>query len=109
MSMDSHRFSSFSDELQKLGAGNPEKPRPPKQPQHPAKTLGKTMAGTGAGMITGYGVGRAIEAIARKKNIPLNKIMIGAIAGAGAVAGLSYPLLKAYEQNRLEEYARKQS
>ena len=105
------RFDAFVDELQKLSAGNPPKPKRPKQrkPDHPMMTVGKTMAGTGVGIAAGYGIAKALESVARKKGFPIQQLIPLSVAGAGTLGGISYPLLRAYEKKKLDEYASRRS
>ena len=105
------RFEGFADELQKLSEGHPDAPKKPKKrkPQHPMMTVAKTTAGMGTGMLAGFGIGKALEAIAKSQGIPMQKLVPKVLTGAGLIAGAAIPLLHGYERRHMEDYARSRS
>jgi hypothetical protein len=103
-------LKAFSDEIYKLGEGYPEPPkRPEKKPTHPLMVGAQSAAGLGIGMAAGYGVAKALENIARKKGLPMDKIFPLAVAGAGALGAMASPMLYAYERKKMEDYARQRT
>lgn len=102
------RFEGFADELKKLSEGHPDTPKKPKKrkPQHPMMTVAKTTVGMGTGMLAGFGLGVALEAIAKTQKIPVQKLVPKVLMGAGLIAGATIPLLHGYERRHMEDYAR---
>jgi len=66
-------------------------------------TIGTGLAGMGVGTLAGYGAGKGVEALLRKRGIDISprKLMLPAtIAGAGS--GIAYSLWKAHEMEALK-------
>lgn len=68
-------------------------------------TMGQGLAGLGTGIVAGYGLGKALEVIARKQRIPLTKLIPTIVSTAGGAVGIAYPLWKTYELDALRRAA----
>jgi hypothetical protein len=72
-----------------------------KEPSIP-RVVAEGLLGLGLGTAAGYGAGRGFKYLAGKAGVPYVTPLLPKIMGAtGAVAGVSYPLWRAYEKEAL--------
>lgn len=102
MSIDLLTFSAFADELRKIASEEGQKK------ESPYLSVGKLLgagalgfgAGTGAGMLAGYGVNKLHEKVTGK-SIP-KEIVYGVAPLLAGAAGTAYSVYKAKEQEAIQ-------
>lgn len=108
-------MAAFSDEFQqiKLAAAKVrQKSREGDDDEGPGpKSLGRTMAsnalGLAAGTAAGYGAGKLIETVAKKKGVPMGAVWPKVMKGATTAMGMAYPIWKMTEQGTMSGRKRK--
>lgn len=100
--MNNIQMRAFRDELCKIAEAKPE-PAPKKEsPPTIMGTVGKGLVGFGLGIAAGYGLGRGIEAVANKYDVPAHRYVKPIAMAAGAALPIAHQLWKGYEQERLK-------
>jgi len=98
--MDRIQLQAFSDELCKIAEGSEKDEKPPPSM---VGTVAKGLAGLGIGTLAGYGLGRGIEAVANKYNVPAHKYVMPIAMGAGFVGPIVHQLWKQREAAALKK------
>ena len=96
------QMRAFRDELCKIAEAKPEPTPEEESPPTVAGTVVKGLVGMGLGTVAGYGLGRGIEAVANRYNVPAHKYVVPLAAAAGALLPITHQLWKGYEQDRLK-------
>lgn len=73
------------------------------KPPTTAGIIGRGIAGLTLGTIGGYGLGKAVEAIARRQGVSLHRAIPPIVGTAGAGLGITYPLWKMYENEGIRQ------
>ena len=105
-------MAAFSDELQQIKLAAKVRSGDDIEGDGPGpKSLGRTMAsnalGLAAGTAAGYGAGKLIETVAKKKGVPMGAVWPKVLKGATTAMGVAYPLWKMTEQGTMSGRERK--
>jgi len=95
------QMRAFRDELCKIAEVKPELTPEAKPPPTISGTVAKGLAGLVLGTVAGYGLGRGIEAVAKKFDVPAHRYVKPIAMAAGAVLPIAHQLWKGYEQENL--------